>query len=496
MKSIKQKPLITMMVIVALALAGIGVHSYSTTGSPHSDKVRMSDIDTQVTPSQDAKVNSLKDFNDAIVNIAEKTNPTVVTVFTSQTVSVQRRNPFFPFFGPQGQEQQYERQGLGSGVIVDESGYILTNNHVVEGADTISVRLYNDQEVNAEVVGADPMTDIAVLKINAENLPAVEMGDSDALRVGEFVLAIGSPLSPDLDHTVTMGIVSATGRSNLGVINPGQNRPGYENFIQTDAAINPGNSGGALINSDGKLVGINAAIVSKSGDFAGIGFAIPINMARNVMESIMEHGKVVRGYLGIYMGPVTKNIASIYELDEADGVIISDVVDESPAAQAGLKTDDIILKVDGNRVKGPNMLATAIASKRPGDKVKLTLLRDGDQKTITVKLGEMPEEQMSSASTENIEQKLGFATKNLNDDIREELNLSNRVEGVVVTGISQRSNAYRGGLREGDVIVEFNRRRIGGQDDFNKLAEQLDQGDPVVFRIIRGNRALLVDFRL
>jgi serine protease Do len=219
-------------------------------------------------------------------------------------------------------------------------------------------------------------------------------------------------------------------------------------------------------------------------------------MARNVMESILEHGSVIRGYMGIYMGPVNENIASIYGLDKARGVIISDVVEDSPAEKAGLKTDDIVLKIDGQKVNGPNMLAARVASKRPGDNVTLTILRDGKQQTITVTLGEMPEEQTALAGEEKVEQKFGFATKTLDDEIRQELQLSSRVEGVVVTGINQQSAAFRNGLRRGDVIIEFNRQKVADQSAFNSIAASLNDGDPVVFRIIRGNRALLVDFRL
>jgi len=487
----------TLIVIASLLL---GFHFYSDSGVLNEASVlNFPDYDTTTESADETEISSLRDFNDAIVEIAQKTNPTVVTVFTTQTISVVRRNPFYEFFGgPEGFKREYQRQGLGSGVIVSEDGYILTNNHVIEDADSISVRLINDEVEQAKVVGADPLTDIAVLKIDAENLPAVEFGNSDSLNVGEFVLAIGSPLSESLAHTVTMGIVSAKGRSNLNVIGSQGDRPGIENFIQTDAAINPGNSGGALINIDGKLVGINSAIASQSGGFQGIGLAIPVNMAKNVMESLIEYGKVKRGYLGVYFGSVNKNIADIYGLQKSRGIIITDVLDDTPAEKAGLKEDDIVLEINGKAITNQTDFSSAIASKKPGDTVTLTVFRNGNQRTIDVTLGELSEEeQISNQQNQEIQELLGFNTRTLNDELRQEFNVGQSVKGVVVTDISRRSRAYaQGGLREGDIIIEVNRREIENNLQFQQVVNRLDKGSPMVLKIVRDGRIGIIDFRL
>ena len=487
-------------IIVTLAGLFLGLHYYtSNTNIQEASVLNFPNYATDVKSADDTQISTLRDFNDAIVNIAKKANPTVVTVFTTQTVSVVQRNPFSQFFGgPEGYRREFERQGLGSGVVVSEDGYIITNNHVISEADSISVRFINDTVKEAKVVGADPLTDIAVLKVDANNLPKLELGNSDSLDVGESVLAIGSPLSANLDHTVTMGIVSAKGRSNLNVIGQQGDRPGYENFIQTDAAINPGNSGGALINIDGKLVGINAAIASRSGGFQGIGLAIPINMARNVMESLIEYGEVRRGYLGVYYSSINKNIADIYGLDNPNGILISEVIDGSPADKAGLKADDIVLQVNNKKITNGNDLSNAIASKKPDEQIELTIVRDGERQTVTVTLGEIPNnDQVSNQQNQEIQELLGFRAKTLNDELRNELNVGNSVQGVVVTEVSQRSRAYRqGGLREGDIIIEVNRRDIDNSNEFRQLVSNLGKGSPMVLKIIRDGRVGIIDFRL
>jgi len=486
--------------IILLAGVFLGLHFYSgKSGLDEASILQFPDYDTEMKSAEDTPISSLRDFNDAIVNIAKKANPTVVTVFTTQTVSVVQRNPFHQFFGgPEGYEREFQREGLGSGVIASEDGYIITNNHVIENADSISVRFINDEVKKAEVVGADPLTDIAVLKVEAQNLPTVEFGNSDSIEVGESVLAIGSPLSENLDHTVTMGIVSATGRSNLNVIGQQEGRPGIENFIQTDAAINPGNSGGALINIDGKLVGINSAIASRSGGFQGIGLAIPVNMAKNVMESLIEYGEVKRGYLGVYFKAVNKNIANIYGLDRSQGVLISEVVEDSPAEKAGFKPDDIILEVDGKKIKNEQTLSTAIASKKPGDTITVTVLRNEQRQRLKVTLGEMPEEEQPvQQQSQEITELLGFSTTTLTDNLRKELNVGKSVKGVVVDDISERSRAYaQGGLRKGDIIIEVNRRDVNNQQQFNELVSQFKKGSPMVLKVVREGRVGIIDFRL
>lgn len=456
--------------------------------------VTMQQVDTQVKDSSSKPLNSLKDLNDAVVDIAKKTNPTVVTIFTSQTVNVRQMNPFAPFFGGQPeQNQQYQREGLGSGVIVSSDGYILTNNHVVEDADTISVRLYNDEEVGAKVVGTDPRTDIAVIKVDAKDLPVAQLGNSDDLNVGEFVLAIGSPLSPDLAHTVTFGIVSARGRVVQGLSY-------YQDFIQTDAAINPGNSGGALINLDGKLIGINSAIASRSGGNQGIGFAIPINLAKNVMDSIIKHGHVIRGYLGIRMGPVDETMAKALGLDRPQGVLVNSVEKGQPADKAGLKEGDVIVKINGDQIENPVQFATRVASTTPGEQISLEVIRDGKHITVKPKLTEMPSSNpaASGGRSGNLEERLGFAVNTMNSDLARKYNINSSADGVVVTGINPRSKAYEQGLREGDLIVSIRHMRIENKSDFEKAMNELvDSGSQVVLmRVIRDGNGIFIAFEL
>ena len=492
-------------IIATIALIFLGVHFYQGEHDGSSDQATVISLpgyennlaQDQPSTSTDGSP-SLKAFNDEIVKIAKNTNPTVVTVFTTQTIERNYRNPFYPFFGGQPQyERRYQRSGLGSGVVVSGDGYIITNNHVIENADSIAVRFINDESRTAEVVGADPLTDIAVLKVKGEDLPSVEFGDSDALQVGEFVLAIGSPLSENLAHTVTMGIVSAKGRSNLGVIGQQGGRVSYENFIQTDAAINPGNSGGALIDLNGKLVGINSAIASRSGGFQGIGLAIPVNMAKSVMESLIEYGEVRRGYLGIRFASVNKNIADIYDLKDTNGIIITDVLQDEAADKAGLKVDDIVVAVDGKEIKSGTELAREIGMKKPGDKVTLSIIRDDKKMKKTVTLGEMETgEEVASEESQELQERLGFAVQTLNDELRREYNVGRSVQGVVVTDISQRSRAYQqGGVREGDIIIEVNRRDIENRQQFIQLMSQLRPGSPVVYKVVRDGQVGIADFR-
>lgn len=448
---------------------------------------------TDVPASQDQPLNSLKDFNDAIVKIAEETNPTVVMITTTQQIE-RPENPLFRFFdfpgAPQGPQT---RQGLGSGVIVSSDGYILTNNHVVEGAESIFVSLYNDEEVSATVVGTDPQTDIAVLKIDKSDLPAVKFGNSDNLRVGEMVLAIGSPMSQNFAHTVSMGIVSAKGRA-LRLAN-------YESYIQTDAAINPGNSGGALINLDGELVGINTAIASQSGGYQGIGFAIPANLAQNIMKSLIEDGEVERGYLGIYYGgTVDKTMARALGLQNAGGFIISQVEDDGPADDAGLKADDVIVSLNGEPVGNWDDFRYKIANMKPGSDISLGIMRDGEKMTVDVTLGELDRDQQTASrqDTQDMSDRLGFDVQNLTPNLAAQLGLERGTTGVVVTQVNPGSNAYRQGLRKGDVVTQVDRQNVSDIRDFSSLIRgAMDDDDNVVLlKIIREGTTQYIAFEL
>ncbi|RMD48839.1 MAG: DegQ family serine endoprotease [Ignavibacteria bacterium] len=454
--------------------------------------------------SQDTPIRTLKDFNNAIVNIAKAVNPTVVTVFIEKKLKV-RQNVFNPFFGspfedffgdffgqrrsPQPKEKEYIQQGMGSGVIVSSDGYILTNNHVVNGADEVKVRLMDKRTFTAKIIGTDPKTDIALIKIDAENLPKIQLGDSDKLQVGETVLAIGSPLSENLEHTVTMGIVSAKGRSNVGLAD-------YEDFIQTDAAINPGNSGGALINLDGKLVGINTAIATRSGGFQGIGFAVPVNMAKSVMKSLKEHGTVIRGWLGAYIQNVTPQIAEAMGLDVQEGALISDVMKDSPAEEAGIEAGDVVVEFNGKKIKNSTQLRNMVAATPPDTEVELKVLRDGEEKTITVTLGELKNEEISKTENEKYSDLFGFGVAPVNDKLIKKYDLPEDAKGVVVINLNRRSNAAEAGLNEGDIILGMNNKKIESLSDFKKIADNLKGGDNVFLRVRRGERRFFVAFTL
>ncbi|MDD3732872.1 MAG: DegQ family serine endoprotease [candidate division Zixibacteria bacterium] len=452
--------------------------------------------------NQDRSILTLRDLNRAFIDIAAKVKPTVVTVSTERLLSVRQGNPFgLPFsndpfldffFGPrqkqdQSQERQYRQEGLGSGVIVSSDGQILTNNHVVRGADSIYVRTYDGKRYKAKIVGVDSKTDIAVLKIDARSLPAITIGDSDKLQVGEIVMAIGSPMSVNLAYTVTQGIVSAKGRSNVGLAD-------YEDFIQTDAAINQGNSGGPLVNLDGDLVGINTAIVSQSGGFQGIGFAIPSNMATGVMKSLIADGKVIRGWLGVSIQDINEQIAGALGLSSAGGTLGGDVSPNSPASEAGIEAGDVITALDKRRISNSAQLSSQIAVTAPGTRVTLTILRDDREMDINVKLGELPGETAQVPDSGEIEQRLGFAVKTLTRELAGNYGLDRVLSGVVVTSIDPAGNAYQAGLREGDLIRSINKERITSEDQFYAKIKNMKKGDTVLLRITRQDRAFYIAF--
>lgn len=450
---------------------------------------------SEVEPADQQPLNTLKDLNNAIANIADNATPAVVTIQVKQTVEVS--NPFQRFFGdPRDGGQERTRRGLGSGVIVSKDGYILTNAHVVENADEITVGLSNGREYDGKVVGTDPRTDIAVVNIEADGLSTIKIGNSDDARVGEIVLAIGSPLGQNLAHSVSMGIISAKGRA-INIIEQG----GYENFIQTDAAINPGNSGGAMVNMDGELIGINTAIASRSGGNDGIGFAVPSNLAKSVMESLIKTGKVSRAYLGIYGTNVDRPMARGLGLDEAQGIVVSEVQSGTPAAEAGLREGDVIKTLNGKDVENYTKFRTSIATRKPGTEIELGIIRDGESMNLNVTLGELPDEQTASSMQEpdrDLEEQLGFRAQNLTPDLAERLGLESGQDGVVVTAISRGSNAYRQGLREGDVITSVSRNDVENMSDFNREINEVADSDNnvVLLRILRSGVNQFIAFEL
>lgn len=448
-----------------------------------------------------SSLNIALQLSNAFANVAQNVNPSVVTIFTQTTIKVDNRpfanGPFEQFFGddffkhffqgPQNPQGDYKQQGLGSGVIVDANGVILTNNHVVSGADDISVRLMDGREFKAKVKGTDKQTDLAVIKIDAKNLKPIKLGNSDRARVGDWVLAIGSPLQPQLEHTVTSGIISAKGRSGVGLSQ-------YEDFIQTDAAINPGNSGGAMVNLYGELIGINSAIVTENGGFMGIGFAIPVNLAKKVMTDILEKGKVIRGWLGVYIQTITPDIAKALHLDHAKGVIVSKVQKNSPAEKYGLKDEDVILKFNGKEVNNSTELSTWVAGTSPDAEITLTISRDGKMKDIKVKLGELTPEKENIAEGNNSFDKIGLTVSNITNDLANKYNIPDNTKGVVITKIDRQGPAAANGLKKGDVIVKLNRTMIESVDQFTDVMKDIDSGDMILFFIQRGNANLYVAF--
>jgi len=425
--------------------------------------------------------------------VVKQALPAVVNVSSSKTVTNQAsQSPYYSdpflrqFFGGQFNAPQQRREhGLGSGVIVSPDGYILTNNHVVDGADDIKVMLGDNREFEAKVVGTDAKTDIAVLKVDATDLPVLSFGDSTEMVPGDVVLAIGNPFG--LNQTVTMGIVSATGRGGLGIED-------YEDFIQTDAAINPGNSGGALISENGQLIGINTAILSGGGGGnEGVGFAIPINMARQVMDQILDHGHVVRAWLGVTIQPVTSQIAKAFDLTDVQGALVGDVAADSPAAKADLRTGDIIVDLNGTPVDSSRSLQLQVAMMKPGTTVNLDVMRSGVRESIPVTLGEMPTtpNEGSEQISDNSGALDGVSVETLTPEIAQELQLPATTRGVVISEVDPSSAAAEAGLQRGDVIEQVNRVPT---PDYEAFAAQMQRAGnaEVLLLVNRGGSTTFV----
>jgi len=406
--------------------------------------------------SNDTRITSFADVLDDVT-------PAVVSVYTTKVLGGQnyslppmfQNDPFLRrFFGiPDSQESQPRASGLGSGVIVTKDGYILTNNHVIDGADEVKVRLSDGRQYEAEIIGADPKTDIAVLKVDAEELPALTLADSEQSRVGDIVFAAGNPLGVGL--TVTQGIISATNRTSLSIIDEG----GYENFIQTDAAINRGNSGGPLVDAQGRIVGINTAILSQSGGSIGIGFAIPSSLARSIMMSLIENGEVSRGYLGVAIGVLDQDLAEQFGMERPNGALITQVHDNTPAQKAGLEPGDIVTQLDGHDILSSADLRVRISLNRPGTSVKLRVLRDGDYLEIPVTLASLTDAGDDSVGIEPTELLKGITLMELNDSLRQQFRIGSGVEGLVIADMD-RDSPYFEHFRPGMVIVAINRTPV------------------------------------
>ncbi len=428
-------------------------------------------------------------FSKAFIEVANKVTPAIVEI---SVVSEMKDNPHDGFFFFPFKDMPKDERGTGSGIIISSDGYIITNNHVVENAKSVKVGLHDKRTFDATVVGTDPLTDLAVIKIDAKNLPTAYLGDSDNLKVGQWVMAIGNPLS--LTSTVTAGIVSAMGRGGLGLI---KDRYGVESFIQTDAAINPGNSGGALVDLSGAVVGVNSAIASSNGGtYIGYGFAIPINLAKSVAKDLIANGKVSRGYIGVSIGDVDDAMAKSIGLDRPKGVMVQGLVNDGAAKNAGIKAGDVILKVDGKEVNEPNELQSYIASKSAGTKVDLTLFRDGKEidKTVTLKardedtkvkpvLNEDNSDSNSEAKTATVDvSSIGLSVQNLTSKQKEDMKLDN---GILISSVKPFSSAEDQKLYQGLVITEADKKKIKDINEFKDIVKD-KKGSAILLKVEDG----------
>jgi serine protease Do len=462
-------------------------------------------------PDKKADIETLRNTGEVFADIAAKVSPAVVFVGVEQEYTQQNMRYFDPFeefqndeffqrfFGPQFRQRQQQQQqqqqqprerkqirrGQGSGFIITSDGYILTNNHVVKDANKITIKFSDDKELPAKVIGTDPETDVAVIKVDANNLPTVVLGDSDKLKVGQWVLAIGNPFG--LSHTVTAGIVSAKGRSRMGLAE-------YEDFIQTDAAINFGNSGGPLIDIDGKVIGINSAIFSQSGNYSGIGFAIPINMAKYVYEQIVSGGKVTRGYIGVYGEDVSPEMAEMLGAKGYKGVVVDNIVKDSPAEKAQLHKGDIIIKKDGKTIDSWDNFRNEVAKIPPGKKIIVTVVRDGNEKEVEIELAPRESKTASADVQDESAQKLGITVQNLTPELAQQFGYKDEQSGVIVTGVEAGSPLADSGVAVGALIIEVNRQKVKDADNFWELVKKAENS--ILLYVRQGEYARYIVIKL
>ncbi len=478
----KQLIWIPVLMLIGFLLGGVTYHILSKSRTP------------SYMPFTPRVPSSVADTSRGFSDIVRAVSPAVVNISSIKTLKRQP-TPFDEFFdflypSPEGRSKKWKEQSLGSGVVVSPDGYIITNYHVVEQSDDIKVILFDKRSFRAKVIGSDPKTDLSVIRISAKDLPIVPWGDSDRLQVGEFVLAIGNPFA--LSHTVTMGIVSAVGRADVGIAD-------YENFIQTDAAINPGNSGGPLVNIKGELIGINTAIFSKTGGYQGIGFAVPSNMVRAVMDQLLKKGKVVRGWIGVTIQELTPELAQKFGLKLSEGALVSDVAQGSPAQGAGIMRGDIILEFDGKQVADVGVLRNMVAQSRIGYQVSMKLLRRNKMVATAVNIIELPADGADitsgviSSKQETSENALsGMAATDITRSIMKQLGIENDEKGVVVVKIEPDSPADEAGLKKGDLVEEVDRQKIANLNEFNKAAAKVGPIDTVLLFVNRGGKKFYV----
>ncbi|HMK43651.1 MAG TPA: DegQ family serine endoprotease [Dissulfurispiraceae bacterium] len=468
--------------IPALLLIGfiLGGVVYSLFSSPSGQGI---------SPFSPRVPKQIEETSRAFSEIVKAVSPSVVNISSTKILKRQQVpfDEFFDFFNPfpDGRDRRFKEQSLGSGVLVSEDGYIVTNNHVVEQSSEIRVILTDKRTFKAKLIGADPKTDIAIIKIDAKSLPVVPWGDSEKLQVGEFVLAIGNAFG--LSNTVTMGIISAVGRADVGIAD-------YEDFIQTDAAINPGNSGGPLVNIKGEIIGINTAIFSKTGGYQGIGFAVPSNMVRVVRDQLTKEGKVTRGWLGVTIQELTPEMASKFGLKGADGVLVSDIAKNSPAAKAGIQRGDIVTQYNGKPVKDAGVLRNMVAQSQLGSGVNIKIIRKDKEMTIPVTIVELPADGAENSSrpvpgdSSAGNALSGVSVTDLTPAISKQLGLDKDEKGVVILRIESGSAAEDAGLRKGDVLQEIDRQKVTSLNEFNRAFSRLRPDEAVLLFVNRGGR--------
>jgi len=432
----------------------------------------------------------VQQFSKAFADVAEDAKPAVVTIITDKIMKVPNNDLYF-FFNPYmdpNSEREYKTNALGSGVIVDsKNGYILTNNHVVEDMDNIKVKLIDKREYNAEIMGTDPKSDLAILKIEAEDLKELKLGNSDKLRVGEWVMAVGSPFSENLSHTVTTGIVSALGRSN---IIRGQS---YEDFIQTDAAINPGNSGGALLNMQGELVGINTAIATGGYERSnrGVGFAIPSNMAERIMSDLIDKGYVTRSWLGVYIQPLDADAANALEMESRDGALVTQVVEDSPAEVGGVEEGDVIINFDNRKITDPSNLRNIVSLMPPGTNSKVVVFRNGSKKILDVVLQELQDGKPIAARTTSGSSVLGLEVKEINNVLKNKYNIEDNDGSLIIVSVDPNSEAADKGLTEGDIIKRVGTQQVNSLKQFKKKEKASRKKGSLLLLIKKSNGSSL-----
>lgn len=494
---------ITSAFLAGIFFATMGSNIFSDgegTSVSHAGSYTAYDGGTTALPDTD--ISSAVTLEDAFTQVAESVNPAVVQIRSERTVS-QRQGfegtPFEDFFGPfNNPDRDMRSEGLGSGVLASEDGYIITNNHVIDGADALEVRLYDGEFFDAEVIGTDPLSDLAVIKIDAQELPSISYGSIENVRVGQWVMAFGSPLSQDLGNTATVGIVSALGRTSETISRLNL----FSSFIQTDAAINPGNSGGPLVDLRGRLVGINSAIYSRSGGYQGIGFAIPVDVVENVATQLITDGTVRRGFLGVSFGPVSETLAEALDVPRGAAQVTS-VTEGSAAERARLQENDIIVAVEGQPLLDHNQLRTIIANKRPGEDVTMEIVRNNEEMSVTVTLGERELDEVADAREvpsddrgDSMEPLGLLRLETVNQDILAELGMEEgNTRGVIIVEIDRNGPAYREAeLRRGDIIVEIDRTAVENRSAFLRVYQSIESGDSFLVRVMRPQNGGLVSF--